>query len=163
MTTEGGPQPPATSADPARINEDKHGAQRFVLEPADNDKLVQTGQQIIMSCQLTTSVKVWLDELADMISWLSKWAADRSNRIQGMICAPRPARVMLFVVPQSGRFDFDLADELVEMVGRVEDTFNIGTIEAVQVPADEIDRFVGENEGKVVYGQRPAPHQPMDA
>jgi hypothetical protein len=72
--------------------------------------------------------------------------------VRAAFCAPRGTRTVLFFIPVSDRFDFDLADELTVLNMELVNKFNIGMVEVRQIPWDEIDRFLDPGSARQVYG-----------
>ncbi len=142
-----------------RISEADHGNDEYLLHPESNDLFVRTGRQIIAGCQLGISVELWLNELSSVMKRVHEWSDKYHDRIRTCYCAPSAGSVVFFFAPPSDRFDFDLADSLVELNLEVRRSFNVGMVEMRQVPWAEFDRFVDLEAGKRVYGDhfRPSP------
>lgn len=135
------------------LRESQVADQRFLIQPEDNDLFVRTGRQVIESCRLGISVDLWLKELAAVIESVREWTAARADRIAACYCAPRGAKTVLFFIPTSRQFDFDLGDELADLNGRLVREFNVGLIEVGQIPAAEVDRFLDPASARLVYGR----------
>jgi len=134
-----------------------------VLRPADNDLFIRTGKQVIDACKLDISIELWLHELEGMASHVVDWAQNHKDRITSIYLAARATKIALFVCPASDGFDFDLADDLTSLNTHLLKTFNVGMVEILQIPSDEIDRFVDEGRAKLIYGRQAKPHQSVEA
>jgi hypothetical protein len=134
-----------------------------ILRPADNDLFVQTGKQVIDACKLNISIELWSHEIAGLIAHVLDWTKKYAGRIQSIYLAPRSTKMSLFVCPASDTFDFDLADDLTTLNTLLLKTFNVGMVEILQVPSDEIERFVDEGRAKLLYGGQAEPHQSVEA
>ena len=144
---------PGTKHDPIRLHEAQDAERRIVIHPKDDDLFVRTGRQVIESCRLRISVDLWLNELTGMIEAVQEWAAGHADRVAACYCAAGGSKTVLFFVPASERFDFDLADALTELNGRLVREFNVGMVEVRQIPATEIERFVDPESARLVYGR----------
>ncbi|HSV14457.1 MAG TPA: hypothetical protein VLI90_09365 [Tepidisphaeraceae bacterium] len=138
---------------------------QVVLHPENDDLFVQTGKQVIDACRLNISIELWIHELTALSAHVQEWARARSSRIASIYLAPRPNKLVLFVCPASKEFDFDLADEMAQLNTALTKNFNVGTVEILQVPAEELDRFVdgGGGKAKLLYGRQAESHQPVEA
>ena len=147
-------------AAPTSIHAQRGADRQFLFHPADNDVFVRTGRQIIDACRLTISVEVWLDELEEMMKFVRTWCAD-NRTVRGCICSPRAARVMLFFVPTSTTFNFDLADQLTDLDIHISREFHLGSDEVSEVPLGQADRFLIPEESIEIYGQHDRPSEPV--
>ena len=152
-----------TQHTPIRIEAKADGERPVVLRPDDDDLFVRTGKQVIEACRLGISIELWLSELHAMLDAVRHWAAQRAGHVRSCSCSPRGGRMTLFFVPTSGRFDFDLADELAALNGRLVKEFNIGMVEIHQVPWEELDRFLDPDSVRRVYGEQPESHSAVEA
>ena len=59
---------------------------------------------------------------------------------------------MLFFVPASKCFDFDLADEMVQLNAKLMKDFNVGMVETHQIPPADLDRFLNLGMARQIYG-----------
>src|SRR5688500_15106340 len=100
------------------------GRKTFVLHPEDDDLFVRSGQQVIDACQLGISVELWVDEVQAMAERLAGWSRTRADKVRSCHLAFRGGRVAVFIVPSSGRFDFDLADEIADLNTDLVKSFN---------------------------------------
>ena len=153
---------PSTKLGAIQIQADRDHARTVILHPENDDIFTMTGRQVIESCRLGISIELWLQEFNAMLAHVAEWTA-RSTRVSACYCTTRGSRLALFFVPASGAFDFDLADELVELNGNLIKDFNIGTLSVHQIPADELTRFVTPETSRQVYGQQSASPSAMDA
>lgn len=136
---------------------------QIVLHPSNNDIFVRTGQQAIADCHLGISLDVWLDELRSMLGHVVEWIRARPARVVRAYCGAHGARTVLFLVPQTSQFDFDLADELAMLNIDLVQRFNVGMVEIHQIPEDEQDRFVSPETAQLIYGADPVAHSAVDA
>lgn len=135
------------------IDGDRDADKQFVIRPANRDLFVRTGEQVIDSCQLGISVELWFAEAQSMIERVRAWADERPEQVRSCYCAAGGKRIDLFVVPAKGKFDFDLADDLVELNTALIKDFNVGRVEVGQVPWGELARFVDVNSSIHVSGE----------
>lgn len=148
---------------PVHIDGAKDADRPVVLRPTDDDLFVRTGRQVIEACRLNISIEVWLSELNAMLAEVGEWATERAEQVEACYCAPRGTRTVLFFVPTAGRFDFDLADALAELSGRLVRDFNVGMVETHQVPGDEVERFLDLQSAQLIYGEHRRAHPPVEA
>jgi hypothetical protein len=143
------------------IDEEADGTRKVVLRPDNNDIFVQTGKQVIAACSLGISLDLWLDEVGSLIHFVTAWTEKRAASITSCFVEPRPRCIMLFFVPASDSFDFDLADELVKLNSRLIKDFNVGLVETHQIPESELDRFLNPPMAKQIYGNAGQSHNPV--
>lgn len=153
---------PKTSRTVGHIREKAETVQQFVLHPEDNDLFVRTGRQIIQACQLNISVQVWMEECKSMFAHVVGWVSDRSESVASCYAVPRGAGITLFFVPQSDSFDFDLADELAQLGTKLTHSFNVGAVEILQIPREEVGRFVEHETSQQVYSHGIKSHQAVE-
>ena len=144
---------PGKSEVRSTIDEARDAVREFVIRPADKDLFVRTGAQIIDSCRLRISFELWFEEVQSMVERVRTWAEQRTDRVRACYCSPGGKRVTIFVVPSAGRFDFDLADEVVDLNTSLVKDFNVGRVEVGQVPWNELGRFVNVETAIHVYGE----------
>jgi hypothetical protein len=147
---------------PISIDETADGSRPVVLRPENNDVFVSTGKQVIAACSLGISLDLWLNEMASMVRFVSEWTEKHQDSVAACFVEPRPRCTMLFFVPKSSHFDFDLADELVQLNAQVVKDFNVGMVETHQIPRDELDRFLNPEMSKQIYGEQQQPHHPVE-
>jgi hypothetical protein len=155
-----------TKARPPRVKKITADQERVLLHPENNDLFMRTGKQVIEDCQLGISVQVWFRELEAMLHEVGKWIdapGGGGSRVRACYCTPRGTKIILFFVPKSDQFDFDLADALTELNVQLMTRFNVGMVEVRQVPHDEVERFVTIDRAKVVYGQSAGSHRAVEA
>jgi hypothetical protein len=148
---------------PVSIDEATDGSRPVVLRPENNDVFVRTGKQVIAGCSLGISLELWLDELNSLIALVMDWAKEHSKSVDACYIEPRPRCIMLFFVPVSASFDFDLADELVVLNAKLIKNFNVGMVETHQIPSSELDRFLNPPMARQIYGESRKPHSPVEA
>jgi hypothetical protein len=148
---------------PIHIREATDGDRKVILHPDSHDLFVLTGQQVISSCNLGISIDVWVREMESMFEFVAKWSADRLQVIESCYAIPRGTKMVLFFVPKSDAFDFDLADQLVDLNAHLLTEFNIGMIEVHQIPGKEVERFLNPDTARRIYGVGRESHQPMEA
>ena len=105
-----------TAAKTVHVND---ADRRVILHPENNHLFVRSGKQVIEACRLSISIDVWMNELAALMGHVQRWAAQRASRVRACYCAPRGAKTVVFFVPASQGFDFDLADELAELTSQL--------------------------------------------
>jgi hypothetical protein len=145
------------------IDEATDGSRRVILRPENNDAFVRTGRQVIAGCNLGVSLELWLDELTSLIEFVSEWTKKKTASVEACYIEPRPRCIMLFFVPVSKSFDFDLATDLVELNAKLIKDFNVGMVEIHQIPRGELDRFLNPSMAKQIYGESRKPHQTVEA
>jgi hypothetical protein len=133
------------------IDEATDGSRQVLLRSVDNDAFIRTGKQVIAGCTLGISIDLWIDELNSLIAHVQNWAEGHKTSVSACFIEPRPRCVMLFFVPASTSFDFDLADELVELNARLMKDFNVGMVETHQIPERELDRFLNRDVARQIY------------
>jgi hypothetical protein len=148
---------------PISIDESADGGRQVVLRPENNDIFIRTGRQVIAGCSLGISLDLWLDELNSMMSFVAQWAKEHSASVDACFIEPRPRCTMLFFVPKSAHFDFDLADELVKLNVQVVKDFNVGMVETHQIPDSELDRFLNPPMARQIYGDPRTPRSTVEA
>jgi len=147
---------------PIRIREDHDADRPVVLHSTSDDLFIRTGKQVIESCRLSIGIEVWLDEFKSMTDYIKTWSADRPS-IRACFCAPQGAKVVLFFVPRSAHFDFELANELADLNAQLLKDFSyVGMVEVGQVPWAEIDRFVDIDSARYICGERPTACQAVE-
>ena len=149
--------------EPISIDEATDGSRPVVLRPENNDIFVRTGKQVIAGCSLGISLELWLDELSSLIAYVTQWTEQHSKKVDACFIEPRPRCIMLFFVPISKSFDFDLADDLVQLNAKVIKDFNVGMVETHQIPYSELERFLNPSMAKQIYGEPRQSHSPVEA
>lgn len=146
------------------IRENADGASQFVLHPENDELFTRTGRQVIEACRLGISIEVWLHERDSMFDDVRRWIKDgRTGRISACYAVPRGVGIGLFFTPRRECYDFDLADELAKLNARLVRTFNIGPVEVLQLPEDELDRFIVLEEALRIYHHADPPRQTVAA
>lgn len=143
------------------IDHARDGDRPYLLTPPTRDLFIQTGKQIIDACQLGISVELWLQELGDMCDEVANWTKVNS-RVRSCYCSPSGPRITFFFAPASQRFDFDLADELADLVLALH-KFNVGMVELQQIPWGEMDRFLNVEIAKHISGEEHSPSGTVEA
>lgn len=146
-----------------RVKEDRDAERPIIVHPEDDDLFVRTGKQVIQACRLEISVELWMRELVGMFGKVRDWIQERPGRVRSCDAAPRGSRVVLFFVPATEQFDFDLADELADLNSQLIKEFNVGMVEVHQVPGAELDRFLDLSTARRLYGEQPRPHPAVEA
>lgn len=147
------------------IREEVDGGKQFVLHPADDELFTRTGRQVIAGCRLSISIEVWLAEMRTMFDHVRRWI-DRKHlqdHVASVYAVPRSAGLSLFFVVSGESYDFDLADHLTDLARQLVRDFNIGPVEVHQLPSSEVERFIGPQEARPVYGHADESHQAMEA
>lgn len=141
----------STASDALHLHEKSLSERQVVVHPSDEDLFVLTGRQVIKSCQLGTSVELWLEEVSRAEAFVAAWCADHSGKVNLAFLVPRPSQLALFFAHSDSQFDFDLADEMTELSSQLVHEFNIGMVDMYQVPKAEISRFVDQARAKLIY------------
>ncbi len=97
-----------------------------------------------------------------MIAHATKWIEVHSASVEACFIEPRLRCIMLFFVPVSDRFDFDLADDLVELNVETIKNFNVGMVESHQVTFNELDRFLNLPMARQIYGDLGKSHRAVE-
>jgi hypothetical protein len=155
--------PKQSPQEAVRLTEGQDDQRQFIINPGDDDLFVRTGKQVIDACRLGISVEVWFHELSSMLQHVRQWTQNRKEAVRACFCVPRGTRVVLFFIPTSGQFNFDLADQLAKLNGELVKQFNVGMVEVGQIPWDELDRFLDPTKAKQIYGEQPGSHQAVEA
>jgi hypothetical protein len=145
------------------IDEATDGSRQVILRPENNDVFIRTGKQVIAGCNLGISVDLWLDELHSLIAFVSDWTKNHSTTVEACFIEPRPRCVMLVFVPISKSFNFELADELVELNAKLIKDFNVGMVEIHQIPQDELGHFLDPSAARLIYGDPRKTHIAVEA
>ena len=98
-----------------------------------------------------------------MCERVAAWAEKHAGQVSECFAVPCGLGLGVFVVPHSATFDFDLADDLADLNRELVQSFNVGTVEVHQVPAEELDRFVIRDAAKRVYSNANSAHQAVEA
>ena len=139
------------------------GTNQYVLHPEGDELFTRTGRQVIEACRLNISIEVWLAEFVSMRERVAVWAKEHAAQVSECFAVPCGLGLGVFVVPQSAAFDFDLADKLADLNRELVQSFNVGTVEVHQVPAEELDRFIIRDAAIQVYPHANSAHQPVEA
>ncbi len=145
------------------IDEGADGGRQVLLRPENNDLFIRTGQQVISACKLGISIEVWIQEMQSMFASVSKWVEERRDLIEACYSVPRSSKMVLFFVTKSEQFNFELADQLVDLNTHLITDFNIGMVEVQQIPLKEMNRFIDPETARRVYGPNPEPHRAVEA
>ena len=132
------------------ISESRDGGNIYVLDPANHDRFVRTGKQVIEHCQLAVSVEMWFRDLQLLLGQVAEWCNQQGGRVRACYAVPA-AKVMLFFIPASESYDFVLGAELADLNVRLVRDFNVGMVETRQIPWDDRDRFFNEETSRKVY------------
>ncbi|MGF1634125.1 MAG: hypothetical protein ACFCVE_09780 [Phycisphaerae bacterium] len=134
---------------PFEISAQHDAERRFVITRDDEDRIVQTGRQIIAACNLQVNVTAWFDNLqlvlGDVVSWCEK-----TDSVDSCWVEPRSDKVVLSFLPKSGRFDFDLADKMIDLDHQLQQA-GVGYVRTQQVPPSQVSRFVDALRALKIY------------
>jgi hypothetical protein len=146
------------------IHENADGERLFALHPENDEAFTRSGRQVIDGCRLNISLEVWFEECNTMLGRVHEWTRQRHGSILACYAVPRGSGIGLFFVPCSKTFDFDLADQLAGLaMDLTRDFYNLGMVEAHQIPASEVDHFVVLEHAAKVYPNANSPHHPVEA
>jgi hypothetical protein len=126
------------------IDERQHAARQFRIITADEDIIQRTGEQIVRACQLQMSASAWHQNFSLMVEHVFNWCAERSERIDLVLVGLRSDKTVFYIIPKTDQYDFDLGLEQAALDIFLNTRGGIGYAETRQIPAWEIDRFVGE-------------------
>lgn len=147
-----------TEAQATHIRAGEDGEKQFVFHPESNDVFVRTGMEVIASCQIGISIQVWLEELGEFLREVAVWSQSRATSVRAVFAHPIGSRIVLYVIPTSSSFDFDLADLLAKLNRDMVKKFPvIGMVEVLQVPWNDRQSFVSES-AKCIYGNSGSTH-----
>ncbi|MCA9242824.1 MAG: hypothetical protein KDA32_02625 [Phycisphaerales bacterium] len=137
--------------------------QSVVMDPGDEDRFVRSGKQVIAACQNEIGLELFLEELKGAVGACLEWCNENSERISSCYFVSCGGKLNFFMVTTSGSFDFDLADALTELSGRIVTGYNLGEagVEVLQIPLSEWRRFIDPNSSVRVFGDalRESPDQ----
>lgn len=147
-----------------RIHEDVDGDRSVMMYPSTegHEAFSRTGKQVIVSCQLGIGIDLWFQELDAMLQHVGEWAGERRTVVRSCYCAAKIQKIVLYFLPVSASFDFDLADQIVDLNVQLMQRFNVGMVESHQIPWDEADRFLTAGSARFVYGERLAAPRPVE-
>jgi len=135
-----------------RLDEAADGDCVVVITKADEDRFSLTCRQAIEACEAHTSEKLWFAELESMFKDVFEWAQERSKLVRACFAAPRAGQVVIFIVPNSARFDQQLAEDIADLELRLSRDYRQITLELLQVPEGALNTFVGKKWAKPLYG-----------
>jgi hypothetical protein len=154
---------PKTRRDEAQhIHESPEHDPRVVIHPENDDLFVQSADQVIIACSLRISVELWLEELSAVFGRVRSKIEAHKSKIQSCFCVPTGGKLTFFFVSSSEQFDFDLADELGDLSVELMKDFNVGMVEAHQIPSSESARFIDPSAARKIYGDKLTTHSPVE-
>ncbi len=148
----------ASDHDPSRpLHLDaKQDADRVVvLTPEDEDRFVRSCAWVVEATKLGISRDVWLRELHGLLSHVRAWAQKHSRLVKRAYATHRDAQVAIYVVPQAGRFDFDLSEKVTELDLEVAEKFQACPCDVLQMPDKplaELEQLTGNHLAILIYG-----------
>ena len=125
------------------IHEFLHAAQQYRVITADEEILQRTGEQIVHACQLQMSVSKWHQNFNLMADHVHEWCKAHEDRIAFALVSLRSDKTVFFIIPKSEQYDMELGFEQAQLDIHLNTRGGIGYAETRQVPAWEIERFVG--------------------
>jgi len=131
----------------------QHTDESVMLHGPQDDIIMRTGKQIIEACELRTSLDLWRHEFNDMLEFVKTECQKFARQVDACFLSPRGAKLLLVFIQTSPSFDFDLADKLTEVEITLQNKFNVGFTEVMQVPISEADRFINFNGVVHVFGK----------
>ncbi len=99
---------------------------------------------------------VRLRELHAMLSHVRRWAARHSTRVRRCLAVQRDDQIAVFVVPRSGRYDFDLSDLLTGLDLELAEQFRACPCDVLQMPyrsSGDAVRSAGTQLSVLVYDE----------
>src|SRR4051794_13615317 len=108
MSTETKPQT-------VHLNEQANPQGRVLITTQDEDRFGLPCAQAVEACKMHINRKVWFDELDALLVRVRQWGAEHAGRVHAIHAAAREGRVVLFVVPQSDRYDLELGSSLTDL------------------------------------------------
>lgn len=128
---------------------------QVIITPEDQDRFVLTCDQAIAACKIHSSRKVWFEELGRLFFHVNHWAIQHQDRVLACYAAPRGGQVVVFVIPKSDHFSFDLADLVVDLDIEITQKFQSIPAEVLQIPGasnSQFNSFVDPKIAKHLYG-----------
>lgn len=122
------------------------------LDARERDRLVlftsETEDRFLMSCReavraanIGASAVVIVDEIREFVNEVGEWVVAEGTRIAECYIAPREGQLVVFVVPKSHKYDFDLSDALTDLDLRITQKYRI-PCEVMQIPEDDLESVV---------------------
>jgi hypothetical protein len=147
---------PETEVSPAiHVDARAEGERLVVLTPEDEDRFVKSCKWVVKASKLGISRDVWLRELHGLLSHVRRWAGNHADRVKVCLAMQRDDQIAIFVVPQAGRYDFDLGDLLTDLDLELAEKFQACRCDVLQMPdkaLDDIEDFTGNSLAILVYG-----------
>jgi len=117
--------------------------QQFVIELPQEDRIVQTGEQIIKACDLQITGVLWSKEFRAMLGRIGEFCASNKEHISACYTSLRSNKICVFFCPRSESFDFELSDALAEFSIEISERYSlVGRVHLRQVPLWDVESFV---------------------
>lgn len=141
---------PVSKIQPTVIDERSDGDRPYLLVDDHEDRISRTGKQLIAAANLHITFEVWKSNFELMLQDVRKWCEERSAKVSRCFADVRSQGIEIFFVPNEDRFDFDLADQMAQLDRDLVNT-GVGWVETLQIPSEEVDRFVEVERAILVY------------
>ena len=118
-----------------QINADDAGS-RVVFTPQDKDKFVLGCKDAIRYAQVGLGWNAISDELRGLFEHVRSWSQGQTDIAR---CEVRPidGRLIVYVVPKTGRFDLSLAERLTDLDLQISQQFQNLLCDVFQAPVIE--------------------------
>jgi hypothetical protein len=135
----------ATSASAGVPEIHEHEAhRRYKLIGKDNTEIEHTAAEILEGSKLLSNRNLWFSNFSATIHRVQAWCDEHSGHIRMALVDIRSNKVLFYFVPQSGRYDLELGDEMTALEVQLGGSAGIGYVETLQVPERSLDSFVGK-------------------
>lgn len=135
MTTD-----PSKEEVPIHLDAKSEGDRTVVLvDPDFEDRFVKQCDWVVEASKLGLSRDVWLQELQAMMTHVAKWA--EKQPVRTCYAAQRDMRIAVFVVPESGKFDFDLVEGINSLDLELSEKFQACPCDVLQAPDLDLEEL----------------------
>lgn len=140
--------------EPIRI-EWKDGSRPVFVSAKDEERFFTTSQEAAEALRHRDKIAQFQKEIMAILQHLRKWMYSHATVVDKCYFGFRSGRQVIFVVPKSAKFDFDLSDELTQLDLDLAAKFNLSRCEIMQVPGNSpetLSMFIDPGEVILIYG-----------
>lgn len=129
-----------TNNDQVHLDASEKDKQVFITSE-NEDRFYVPMPEAVRRIQIGESRHAWNDELNAMLVAVHQWACHTKARdcIKECYAAPCDGTITIYVVPATGRFDFNLANQITDLDLRLARDFQAVPTEIIQIPGDTDD------------------------